>query len=869
MKFKSVLLILIVAVLAISMVSCGQGQDSTPEPEVAPEQDVAEEPEATEEPDNVELVLWAAEPANEFGAYWGDLFEEKYPYIQITTNVMGGDPGNEYFAGVARGDAPDLVAVSLAKFDTYVNAGIVQDITALGEWDDLANFDQGFLDSLRRDGDLYAVPNRSFPMLFGYNKALFAEAGLDGPPQTWEEVLEYAALITNADEDISGYCMLSREWTEWWFQYYVWQAGGDLTVKNADGTIELTFTDPAVITAAEFYQTLLKDGLVQSDLSLDFGSLVSRFAAGKCGMMPFASDWVNWAVGEGIRREDIGLSIFPAGPSGNQSAAISGSVWVINPAISDAKKAAAMEYIKFYTSHDYMAAFFGEMAGSGAMNPEPMVRTDLSLDEFGLPEEYAAVLAEALVTNRPEEFYGKGDFGTYVDYAIQQIIQDPTMDPAEAFAEAQALAISDGKVDDFNAQFGVAPEPEATEEPENVELVLWAAEPANEFGAYWGDLFEEKYPYIQITTNVMGGDPGNEYFAGVARGDAPDLVAVSLAKFDTYVNAGIVQDITALGEWDDLANFDQGFLDSLRRDGDLYAVPNRSFPMLFGYNKALFAEAGLDGPPQTWEEVLEYAALITNADEDISGYCMLSREWTEWWFQYYVWQAGGDLTVKNADGTIELTFTDPAVITAAEFYQTLLKDGLVQSDLSLDFGSLVSRFAAGKCGMMPFASDWVNWAVGEGIRREDIGLSIFPAGPSGNQSAAISGSVWVINPAISDAKKAAAMEYIKFYTSHDYMAAFFGEMAGSGAMNPEPMVRTDLSLDEFGLPEEYAAVLAEALVTNRPEEFYGKGDFGTYVDYAIQQIIQDPTMDPAEAFAEAQALAISDGKVDDFNAQFK
>jgi hypothetical protein len=82
-------------------------------------------------------------------------------------------------------------------------------------------------------------------------------------------------------------------------------------------------------------------------------------------------------------------------------------------------------------------------------------------------------------------------------------------------------------------------------------------------------------------------------------------------------------------------------------------------------------------------------------------------------------------------------------------------------------------------------------------------------------------------------------------------------------------VRTDLSLEEFGLPEEYAAVLAEALVTNRPEEFYGKGDFGTYVDYAIQQIIQDPDMDPAEAFAEAQELAISDGKVDDFNAQFK
>ena len=43
---------------------------------------------------------------------------------------------------------------------------------------------------------------------------------------------------------------LLAEWTEWFFQYYVWQAGGDLTKENEDGTAELTFTDPAVIEAA-------------------------------------------------------------------------------------------------------------------------------------------------------------------------------------------------------------------------------------------------------------------------------------------------------------------------------------------------------------------------------------------------------------------------------------------------------------------------------------------------------------------------------------------------------------------------------------------------------------------------------------------
>ncbi len=53
--------------------------------------------------------------------------------------------------------------------------------------------------------------------------------------------------INDPDNQVAGYATLAAEWTEWFFQYYVWQAGGDLTKENEDGTAELTFTDPAVI----------------------------------------------------------------------------------------------------------------------------------------------------------------------------------------------------------------------------------------------------------------------------------------------------------------------------------------------------------------------------------------------------------------------------------------------------------------------------------------------------------------------------------------------------------------------------------------------------------------------------------------------
>ena len=58
-------------------------------------------------------------------------------------------------------------------------------------------------------------------MLFGYNKALFKEAGIAEPPATWDEAVEDAKKINNPDKQITGYATLAAEWTEWFFQYYV------------------------------------------------------------------------------------------------------------------------------------------------------------------------------------------------------------------------------------------------------------------------------------------------------------------------------------------------------------------------------------------------------------------------------------------------------------------------------------------------------------------------------------------------------------------------------------------------------------------------------------------------------------------------
>ena len=411
---------------------------------------------------------------------------------------------------------------------------------------------------------------------------------------------------------------------------------------------------------------------------------------------------------------------------------------------------------------------------------------------------------------------------------------------------------------------------EKAEEKEPVELTLWVtSRDEDDFEAEMDAKFEEEHPWITLNKIVKEGDPGNEFYQAVAAGNAPDLVNCSFTMMDTYMKSGILEPLNAYTDnWDEWGNFTKEYVDMFTLDGNVYGVPYTVAPMLFGYNKALFEEAGIEKLPETWDEALEAAKKINNPDNQVAGYATLAAEWTEWFFQYYVWQAGGDLTKQNEDGTAELTFTDPAVMEAAKYYQQLRKDDVLQSDLTLKFTDLVTNFGLGKIGMMPFAADWVKDAVSQGMDPDDLGLMLPPAGPSGERTTAIAGTTYVINAKADQAKKDAAWEYIAHKAGAEYQKAYYENLATKGAPNPMIIPRDDMTITDFyEFPEEYSDVLEQAKTIGRLE-FYGKADFGTYVDRVVQKILVDPNADPEKEFADAQKQC-EDEVLESFNETAK
>ena len=353
MKKKLLAAMLCVAMAATSLVGCGGSGDS------GKDTDTAKSSEKGSDEEKVELTIWeTSRNKDDWYTSMEKKFLEEHPNITLNKVVKEGDPGNEFYQAVASGTAPDLVNCSFTMMDSYITSGILEPLNQYtDEWDEWGNFTKEYVDMFTKDGKVYGVPNQVAPMLFGYNKALFEEAGIKEPPKTWDEAVEVAKKINDPDNQVAGYATLAAEWTEWFFQYYVWQAGGDLTKENEDGTAELTFTDPAVIKAAEYYQKLKSEGVLQSDLTLKFSDLVTNFGLGKIGMMPFAGDWVSEAITKGIDPDDIGLCLPPAGPSGKQTTAIGGDCWVITAKADQAKTDAAWEYIKYYTGKNYRASY--------------------------------------------------------------------------------------------------------------------------------------------------------------------------------------------------------------------------------------------------------------------------------------------------------------------------------------------------------------------------------------------------------------------------------------------------------------------------------------------------------------------------------
>ncbi|SFT04214.1 extracellular solute-binding protein [Paenibacillus sp. BC26] len=406
----------------------------------------------------IEITAWDQpapdDPGKPFIESRFKLFEELHPNIKVKhveafqTNVR-----EKFMTAVAGGEGPDVMEQPFPDMQLYMQKGIAADITDLmNRSPDKSRFIDGAFDLAMKDGRIYGIPSFMYSSGLLYNKSMFKNAGIVSPPKTWDEFAEAAKKVQQHNPDTIGFDILGMDWADWHFEYYVWQAGGDLTELQPNGTVKLMFSSEAAVKALQYYKDLKwTHKVTQKNVVQDYNENLRDFYTGRSAMILGSSDSFGNFLKQGMKAEDIGFTPFPVGPSGRAPSQVGGNFWMLNPKSTPEQQKAAFEYAMFFLSKEHMEAWAQFCLDNGfAINPLSIVKDfDVTKWVKDLPPDYVAAV-QATAKDKHLEYYLKSSLSSYLVKPIQRILLDPSADPATELKAAEALAQKE-VIDKYNS----------------------------------------------------------------------------------------------------------------------------------------------------------------------------------------------------------------------------------------------------------------------------------------------------------------------------------------------------------------------------------------------------------------------------------
>ncbi len=180
-------------------------------------------------------------------------FEGTHPGTTLDVQIQEWDGiGQKITSALASKDAPDVIEVGNTQVAQYAASGGVHDLT--DRTSDLHGGDwiPGLAEPGRIDGKQYGIPWYAANRVVIYNKDLFAQAGISTPPKTRDEWIADTTKLNTGGND--GIYLSGQTWYA--LAGFIWDEGGDLAAKGADGKWAGTLDTPQAKAGMAFYQQL-------------------------------------------------------------------------------------------------------------------------------------------------------------------------------------------------------------------------------------------------------------------------------------------------------------------------------------------------------------------------------------------------------------------------------------------------------------------------------------------------------------------------------------------------------------------------------------------------------------------------------------
>ncbi len=302
-----------------------------------PTQAPATQPPAQEKPAEQPTQAPATQPpAKQVVVSWWHITtqeEQKVVWQQLADEYMAANPNvmieitvleNEAFKAklttvMQSGNPPDIFqSWGGGVMIEYAKAGLLQDITPYldadgGAWRN--TFSPGALAVYSYNGKNYGVPWDMGMVGFWYNKALFAQAGIEAPPKTWSEFLDVVKKLKAA-----GITPIALGAGDKWPAMFYWaylavRIGGKDAYLNAYNR-QGSFADAPFVEAGKKLQELIAlEPFQEGFLGATYGDQATVMGNGKAAM-ELMGQWApavqnaNSPDGKGIG-ENLGWFPFP------------------------------------------------------------------------------------------------------------------------------------------------------------------------------------------------------------------------------------------------------------------------------------------------------------------------------------------------------------------------------------------------------------------------------------------------------------------------------------------------------------------------------------------------------------------------------
>ncbi len=383
-------------------------------------------------------VKWLHIEANpEIAEYYEEqarAFEAEHPGVTVELQFLENEAFKAKLPTILQSDEKPHIFYSWGGgvFHAQAQAGVLADITEYMDGDWASTLSPAGVDAFTYDGVVHGAPMLVSQVGFFYNKALFAEAGVNADEiATWDDLLAAVQALKDA-----GITPIAAGGADKWPLHFYWthlaiRLGGKAGFEAATSGEGDGFENEIFVQSGELFEQLVElDPFQDGFLAFTYPQAAGYFGDGNAAMH-LMGNWdyntarSNSASGEGLSDDEMGWFAFPAVPGGageptDTLGGING--WLITEGAPEE----AIMFVRHFVSPEVQA----EMGSRGYLIPVANGAAE------GLTNPFFAQVAENIGNSNYHQIF----YDQMLGPSVGRVVNDVSTDLAAGAISAQEAA---------------------------------------------------------------------------------------------------------------------------------------------------------------------------------------------------------------------------------------------------------------------------------------------------------------------------------------------------------------------------------------------------------------------------------------------